>query len=489
MTQSNTVVAKDPWVPQVGGRQPPKIVYVPGAPGFVAPETAQPKPALYRLVGDAPKSIDPIFPRTFPLFASPAVAFEIRKGEDLATIEPALPSSAFDSWLDLESYELLVEQHGKEDSGEVSGAHDELGAVAMGEVLQGRRERELGLPHWRGEDEVLLRQAEALGRSWGLSPVAIERVTGRAYAPRKSLLPCCEKSKELDVAKAEAAKVQAEQERVAEAARVEAARPRTFSERPDLTGVHVKKSRVRTGPEVAVFHGAHTLSLTPYDGGDLVGFEAIEGHELPAFDEDGVRTLRPDEVVPTMHPVLPPDIHSFLWTCERRLQFGKDLDFGLIAKSRLRCDDDTVAIVEAIAQRYQTRLTSDRGPTSIWWHRVAAELAVRGALCRPDVAAVILAKGCQRETDCRLPPKVTFPVSLGIAPFHELDRGPRTPQSTRTIDNPARPATLDAGFVAYFGDLCARAVAGSPGGVSAGALVPKLLETTFSKSSKKAKGQ
>jgi hypothetical protein len=236
-----------------------------------------------------------------------------------------------------------------------------------------------------------------------------------------------------------------------------------------------------------------------------LAFESFEGLELPSdLDVEGIRALRPDETIPTLegfplvHTPHAGTVQDFNWLREKvRAPFGKG-DSGAIERSRLRSDAATVKMVEGVALKYQHHLAFvdmiGRAADTRFYHTLAAELAVRGALCRPDVAARILARASEREQDRRVPKTVSFDVPIHSAPYGDAYRGPNHPQTRRTIKNPARqhfPEVSD-GSLQYWGALCARAAQETPGGVYAACLAKPLgatLNVSTSSPSKQKKNR
>jgi hypothetical protein len=449
------------------------------------PKDTKPKFPLCKPVGDA-KALDPQHPLDFP---SDGGARTITIGDTTVTYETVAASSTFDSFQDIDTYERDVEQNGKPDTGAVSDQYVAAGAAWMGEILPCLKDRRLSLPHWRGEDEVVLRMAEARGRAFLMAPEVIEKEiekqTGliRAYVPRKSHVATGCMAKELDAQRAEVERIEVEAARQRELALVAAERDILFSE---LEGsyLRVKPFRVRRGKPSPIFQSATNVNTGLNEGFSIVGLSSYEALPLPAFDEENVSTIRGDEVVPKLHgtvllhAVPGPDQDSWQWTREMRALFGTDLDFGPIAKDRFRSDDDTVKAVKEVALRYQRHLTF-ADPASVamtmqsmkFLHVHAVEIAVRGLLGRPDIVAPIFAAVSQQEIDRRTPTTITVKTPLHM-PGQEWTGNRMDPTTSRTFRNPVRERETAPGdgSLAYWGTLAAQAAGECPGGVSAGCL-------------------
>jgi hypothetical protein len=260
-----------------------------------------PRPPAWRvetLDRDAATTLDPLFPSVVPLWAAGTEPLVLRVGDvDVVRLHPVDAGTAADGELTLEVLELLVEQHGFDDKGEdAGGAWVEQGRAEMALAMPGRLLRG-GLPHWRGEDEQRLRQAEAVGRSFGMTGEEVAEVTGRALVPRRVMLEPMGRARELERQRAEAEEAAVRAEAAAAVVDTEALRPRTWREL-GAQAVRVARERFGTVGESEPFCGAVRVAR---DEKTLTyAWRVLPGLALPVFAEQEIATVDLDEVAPLL---------------------------------------------------------------------------------------------------------------------------------------------------------------------------------------------
>ena len=427
-------------------------------------------------------ALDPMLLAIVPIWASPAVALAIlgSDGSPLFTLTPVEAGTPPTGDLSLAAYELVTSQHGHDDdTGETSDHWVLEGHEAMAAALEGLESLGSGLKGWRGEPESRLRQVEAIGRWYGLTPARIAEITGRPFVARKSLLPTCGMARQLDAQRADHVVAQRQAAVATESARVEALRPRTLAEL-GVEGICVRRDRVATD----ALANPHNGDAPPWFGAFPLfvsnaevwwGWKSVAGLELPAFDEHGARSLRGDLLVPPgMREPVELTAPAFAFLRALRQRFGVGLDFGPVA-SFIEPTVEVLARAKAIARRH-VRAFSDVPPmTIIHVQRIAADLIVRGLLIDPIAATVVLYSEMDLEWEKRTPQQfipATVPMSPSSAPIARgripLDRAPR----------PSGELKTGGGWVA---DLCVESAHG--GCVSVGALLN--APATFAKKQKK----
>ena len=350
--------------------------------------------AIEKLDAAALNDLDPLWPAVFPLWADLADGAELtHDGAPIGRIKRSEESRRRAGDLALRGYELLVEQHGKDDDGETDDRWTSEGMAAMRTVLVDMAP--LGsLGDWRGEREVRFRQAEAVGRAYGMAGDAVASVTERPFTKRRSLLTACSAARALE----QRARIAAEAARVAkashEAARVEAARPRTCREL-DIEIISVDASPARGPRFIENPRDGRQINaaLAPFEGAGLAwmtdthlffGFRRIAGLDIPLFDHLGVRVLGRDEPVPPTVRVREPTREDAGFAMSARARHCDASVLGPIAHERF----SAVAIdrARALAMQWVSQVGNVTSTTAWRWYW-ALEAAVRGLLVRPDVAA------------------------------------------------------------------------------------------------------
>jgi hypothetical protein len=357
-------------------------------PGVDAPPPgAAPAPlgTIVMLDRSAVLEVDPLFPKIFVLVGAPVEAKELqRDGKTVATLIAAEPGKVTLD-LSLEGYEWIVDQLGSDDTGEVCDRWLVEGEAEMRHVI---RDPPSGpLRSWRGEPEVRARQAEAVGRSYGMPAAAIAAVTGRPYTPRRSLLPTADRAHALDEQKRVADQAEAEAKTAAEAARIEAARPKSLAE----LGVEVitcEKARA-TSNDLADHMPYRGARLLGQDAGRTYwGFQRVQGLDLPeGFEQLGVRVLRQTDIVPPfLLPAPEANVADASFAKTIRARSGGEYDLGPIAASRFT--DRGLDLARGLVKRFRRGLVvfSPNDPFA-WRSLWLVEAIVRGVLIRPDVAA------------------------------------------------------------------------------------------------------
>lgn len=344
---------------------------------------------------DAVAKVDPLWPAVFPMWASLTEPTDLRDGDRIiARIAPAADGEAASGNLNLDGYDLLVSQLGVDDSSETTSAHELEGAAAMAIAMRDLPRLGRGLGAFRGEHEARLRMVEAIGRSYGMSPDSIARVTGRPFVARRSLLTPCSAVPALDAAKAAVAEARAKAQAEAEAIAAEAARPKSLGEL-GLEGIEVRTDSLALPrdpmgrPSCEPWIGA-VASWTDGPHAYFV-FRRVDGLDLPAFNEPGMRSLRADELVPSGVKLSPtwiePSKSTVGFLLEVRARFGgAAIDRGPIDHARFNTKH--VDRVRELAERTApVSVSIMRG--DYWRWQWAIGLAVRGWLCDPAVVSQV----------------------------------------------------------------------------------------------------
>lgn len=312
------------------------------------------------------------------LFARGTAPLEVRVGDDVvATFKPthSAPEGTGPA-LSIAAYEALVAACGYDDDGETSPRYEAEGRAAMQEALP-PDSMLTPVRTWRGEVEARLRQAEAIGRSYGMSASAIEAVVGRPFVARRSLLPPMARARELD-----AQRTVAEEQAAVAVAIAAPAKPRTAAEL-GIDGVAVRLSRLGiVAPEP--FPGARTLWVSAEER--FYGWLALPGMRTPTFDRDGVRSLRADELVPLdAQRVLEPGWAELHWLRARRAEAG--LDFGAMTDFA----NDVSDVAREFVAKHAGTVLAPPYPRA-WIVDYVVEVLVRAAetRLRPDLAAELL---------------------------------------------------------------------------------------------------
>ena len=436
------------------------------------PAPPSPPPCYTATILDEAKArqIDPLFPSVFPLWAAGTSPLEI--GGGAVRIEPVDQGTPIVGDLSIDAYECLIKEHGAADTGDVSGEWDDDGARAVREAVHDSAMRGQQLRVWRGEVESRIRQAEAIGRWFGMSPAAIAAVTGRPYIPRASMLPTCDRARDL-TAKREASELAARQEAEQAAALArEAARPRTLMEL-GIEAVAVRRDRVVVAPEP--FAGAALLWSTDVE--HVYGWRHLLGLELPAGEVDGIRVLGRDELAPpTCRPVPEPTLAAVGFAMSLRARLGA-FSTGPV----LEFTDAALDAGRALAAASVRYLIAS--PTADYWRAgYLVRVLVRRMQIRPDVAVHVLLEAADREHTRRNPP-VRLPTIHAQREYalSGTDMG-RPDTGVRLVDR-AGPLPSQGGLREELGALAAAAAAGcAPGDV--GLEVEPVAVNTKSKKAK-----
>ncbi len=329
------------------------------------------------------QALDPIMPKVAPLWWAATKPQELRQGDTVvARVSPTDAGQKVTLDLVPAMLELIAECCGHEDTGEVSTEWEADGEAAVTAVLADFPSGHLRT--WRGEPETRNRQAEAVGRAYGLSPAVLAKLTGRPYTPRRSLLPTLSMAKRLAekhaALEAEAARAKAEEE----AARIEAARPKSLTEL-GIEVIEVARSRAITGQD-SLQPYPNALCIGATDSHMFWGFRVIEGLECPAFETNGVRMLRRDETFIGKTIAVDPSTFDAIWARTVRRQHGSGYDTGPITVFTDRGLDRARELVS----RWRLRLRWNKFSPDAFRASWLVEALVRGLKVRPDVATRML---------------------------------------------------------------------------------------------------
>jgi hypothetical protein len=340
-------------------------------------------------------------------------------GVEALRLIPCEPGTEATANLCLDVYAAIVADLGVDDTGEISIEWEVEGTAAARAVLVDLPPAH-GLPGFREEREVRLRQCENVARWYGLAPALIASITGRPYEPRKSMLPACGKAKSLSMARA-TERAQAERTAAEESARVEEERrpnAKTLAEL-SLTGVAVPHDGLTQVPlalqaRASFVQGDETIFLWS----TLSEF----GLELPHVEFAGCRVL-PADFVPAIRArsldatqAATVDVYGLTLNVRRR--FMKH-DRGTIAADRWTKAGEDAA--KGLAARWAHVFYT---PLNGWGFvpRAVMEALVRGLLLRPDHATAIVWDECL-ATQARVggvrPMRVKGAKPIGSTPAFE----------------------------------------------------------------------
>ncbi|HEY3817318.1 MAG TPA: hypothetical protein VGL81_09115 [Polyangiaceae bacterium] len=324
-----------------------------------------------------PTALDPVHPWRFHLWTVGAPVLTVTNGEASTELKPIDAGVPVDGHLSLIDYERIVEQHGTEDTaGESSPEWLADGRAAMLDMDRARPSS--ALAGFRGELEAWRRQQEAVGRGFALPPEEIAKVTGRPYTPRKSLVPAGIYAKRLAAEKVEREARAVELAAQAEAARIEAARPRTLAER-NAWGFEVRLGGIHEPPaQLGSVPFSYALKESRF-----VLVEAIPGLTLPVLDLQSFRVMRADELIPgNARPPARPYASVYELAC-RLVEIDRGTaDSGPVGTFFTALEPDDHALLDDAARWARGCTPGDR------WRRVhSVELLCRGRMLRPDLVA------------------------------------------------------------------------------------------------------
>ncbi|HSY22755.1 MAG TPA: hypothetical protein VK841_11600 [Polyangiaceae bacterium] len=340
------------------------------------------------------------------------------KDVEALRVIPCEPGTEPTANLCLDVDRVIVTEYGVDDSGEVSEEWVTEGRAAARSVLVNPPPR-LGLPGFREEREVRIRQCENVARWYGLAPNLIAELTGRPYEPRKGMLPACGKAKSLSMARAKE-RAQAERAAAEERTRLdEERRPAKTLGEHSLTGVAVPHDGLTQVPlalqtRATFVQGDETIILWP----TLSEF----GLELPHVEFAGCRVLPADfapairaHALDAMHAATV-DVYGLTLNVRRR--FMKH-DRGPIAAEQWTKSGEAIAknLAARWAHVFYTPLNGfGFVPPAVM------EALVRGLLLRPDHAAAIAWAECL-TTHARIgvarPMRVKGAKPIGSTPAFE----------------------------------------------------------------------
>jgi len=380
--------------------------------------------------------VDPLQPTVFPdpRWGSGTSTLDVMVGDVVASSFRPTDSAPWDAHLyalSLDAYELLVSQHGAEDTGETSGAFDTEGVAAMQEALPPAGMFEHPIHDWRGSLEVCTRVAEARGRHHGMSPESVASVTGRAYVPRKSLLATCGRARELEQQRAE----RDERAKAAEAQAVEivaeAAREKTVGERR-IVVFAVRRDRFGSAAGLEPWYRAPMLWQTEEEL--FFGFKAVLAVHAMPFARDSIRLLYPHELVPAFaSEVNEPGRPELEFLHATRVEAG--LNFGPV--TALQTTVPLVAL-ELIAAHAPALMSAS--PQLFWRTTWIAEVLVRSELrCRADVALQALLSACDFQFRKGHPP-ITVPTAGPMVRDFEGNAQPRENRTIQTFEESRLPS-------------------------------------------------
>jgi hypothetical protein len=362
------------------------------------PDPAGPPLASLEIIDrEAVRQIDPLQPAVFILYGAPTEPKELAiDGKVIARITGCDRGQKLNFDVVPELLALLCADLGTEDTGETSADFEAEGIAAVQAVLENPPPAAPpaappSLRGWRGELDSRQRQAEAVGRCYGLAPEAIERITGRRYVPRKHLLPTCGAIAGLEEKRKAEAEAAAREAEAVEAVRVEIARPKTAGEL-GLEVIEVDVSARAFGALLGPpFKNAWPLGVR--DGLTFWGFRRIDGYELPLVRSEGIRVFDRSEVVNHLGAPMPEASYfDCAFAITLRAQRGTGYDFGPISRDRF--GERGMPRAEELVRKYAGALQNPQGPLG-WRSHWLLQFLVRGLLVRPDIAAAM----CIRSRD------------------------------------------------------------------------------------------
>jgi len=346
---------------------------------------------------EAMRQIDPLQPAVFILYGAPTEPKEVAiDGKVIARIAGCDRGQKLSYDVVPELLAWLCADLGTEDTGETSADFEAEGIAAVQAVLENAPPAAPpvappSLRGWRGELDSRLRQAEGVGRHYGLAPEAIERITRRKYVARKHLLPTCGAIAGLEEKRNAAAEVAKREDADAEAVRVEIARPKTAGElniEVVEVDVHARAFGALLEPP---YRNAWPLGVR--DGLTFWGFKRIDGYELPVVRAEGIRVFDRNEVVNHLGAPMPEASYfDCAFAITLRAQRGTGYDFGPISRDRF--SERGMPLAEELVRKYAGALQNPQGPLG-WRSHWLLQFLVRGLLVRPDLASAM----CIRSRD------------------------------------------------------------------------------------------
>jgi hypothetical protein len=364
-------------------------------------KAAPPPIPLYELRpldAEALAAFDRLLPPRFALWTVGAPTLRLEKdGVPLAELAPCDAGMEVGGDLPLVGYELLCAQYGTDDTGECDDRHLDAAETAIYQAMPHPNERASAVKVWRGEIEQRIRQAEAVGRAYLAPPAFIERVTGRKYVPRKSLIPTGALAARLDEQRKEAertAKLIAE----GRAARAtEEQRPRTMREH-GWHGIEIRRDAIERPPaRIDVFP---VQWQTPDGRLQYACWEAIEELAPPLLDLQTFRVLPDSFQVPRgAAPAIRPHVEVVTFIRELLALDGR-LDSGPVVEFTGSIDSpEARAVLERYGRYFYGCTTIDE-----WRRAFAAELLVRREAIRPDHVADAIWRRILEIHDAKGPP-------------------------------------------------------------------------------------
>lgn len=335
---------------------------------------------------EALKAIDPLAPtKPFALWAALTEPADITvAGSTIATLEPVEAGQrTADLGPSLDLYEAIVAALGTEEDGKVDDRWIAEGSAAMHRVLAHVPKATLAL--WRRENEVVRRQAENVGRAYGMPADAIEAIVQRPFIARAGLLQSGSKAKDLAELAKDAKKREERALREFEEAERERLRPRTTGEL-EIECIAIRNDRLGGAHPPYAAPGGVPYPLWSTSEETVYGYKHVLGLELPVIAQDGVRVLGRDEIVPPgAIPATEPTSHAVGFAIDVRNRFCKTLDFGPIAHFT---DAGHARAIEIVVAFRDWLIHSDfmHG----WKVGHVCQLVTRGCLVRPDYAASLL---------------------------------------------------------------------------------------------------
>jgi hypothetical protein len=380
-------------------------------------------------------------------------------------------------------YEAILDSAGVKDNGETTDAFVAEAIAAMRAVLKDPPRAPLSL--YREENLSRIRQAHSVGRSYGLTPNVIAEITGYVFTKGKLLVPPMRDAKRLADAARAAAKEAEKQAAAFAVAEAERTRARTVGEL-GLDGVVVRRNRLASASE------APWSTATPAweDGGLFVvyAWPKLHGLALPLFEDDGVRSLRPEEHVPSgARPAKEVPHLAIAFIREVRSRHGKGLDMGAIPRSRFTLEHIDRAR-ELLSTRGHWFLYGPLTTHLAWKAPFLMEALTRGLLLpvetsaelaitardaahaeqNPDIVFETDQSIAARKVEAMYPPDDEWQTGAGGATFKTEPR----PKFDRHVPHPARLPAPDI-MSDFLSTLAVKAAAGG-NFVSAG----ELLEST-----------
>jgi hypothetical protein len=305
-----------------------------------------------------------------------------------------------------------------------------------------------------------------------MPPSAIESVTLRPFVARRGLLPTGCRARELDEHQRDAEKREDRARLDLEAAEREAKRPRTLYEW-GVDAIAIRHDRLGGDHFIGHFWGGIELWRTDVE--TVYGFKRMEGLAVPAFSQDGIRSLGPQEVEPVGTRFATEHTQgSAAFFIDLRARFA-GLDLGPIDPSRFTSSGYARAL-ELVTEH--SDWLAGYGTVHTWRIVHVVQMVVRGLLLRPDLAASLLTAARDGALDELNKPQLLDPaLAIAIAnerAFEQAQLGPDTRQphewelkSKRELRfaAPARPPLPSDPIAA----LCVKATDG--GHVGAGELL------------------